>query len=58
MIFFALGLGTLLIGIAAFAGSLQKLPRAGQWMNRIKILSGMLILAFAQYLMFKAGKVQ
>jgi thiol:disulfide interchange protein DsbD len=58
MIFFALGLGTLLIGIAAFAGSLQKLPRAGQWMNRVKILSGLLILAFAQYLMFKAGKVQ
>jgi cytochrome c-type biogenesis protein len=58
MIFFALGLGTILIGIAAFAGTLQKLPRAGAWMNRVKILSGILILAFAQYLMFKAGKAQ
>jgi thiol:disulfide interchange protein DsbD len=57
MIFFALGLGTILIGIAAFAGSIQKLPRAGAWMNKIKIFSGILILAFAQYLMFKAGKV-
>jgi thiol:disulfide interchange protein DsbD len=58
MIFFALGLGTILIAIAAFAGSFQKLPKAGMWMNRVKIFSGILILAFAQYLMFKAGKVQ
>lgn len=56
MIFFALGLGTLLIAIAAFAGSLQRLPRAGAWMNKIKIFSGILILAFSNYLMFKAGK--
>jgi thiol:disulfide interchange protein DsbD len=56
MIFFALGLGTILIAIAAFAGSFQRLPRAGAWMNKIKILSGILILAFSNYLMFKAGK--
>ena len=58
MLFFSLGLGTILILIAAFAGSIQKLPRAGAWMNRIKVLSGILILAFAEYLFFKAGKVQ
>lgn len=58
MLFFAFGLGTILISIAAFAGTFQKLPRAGQWMNRIKVFSGILILAFAQYLIFKAGKVQ
>ena len=57
MLSFAFGLGTILIGIAAFAGSLQKLPRAGQWMNKIKVFSGILILAFAEYLIFKAGKV-
>jgi cytochrome c-type biogenesis protein len=56
MIFFALGLGTILLAIAAFAGSLQKLPRAGQWMNKIKIGSGIMILLFAEYLIFKAGK--
>ncbi len=56
MIFFAFGLGTILIAIAAFAGSLQHLPRSGAWMHRIKILSGILILAFSNYLMFKAGK--
>lgn len=57
MLFFSFGLGTILILIAAFAGSLQKLPRAGHWMNRIKIASGILILMFAEYLIFKAGKV-
>lgn len=56
MLTFAFGLGTILIGIAAFAGTFQKLPRAGQWMNKIKIVSGMLILIFAEYLIFKAGR--
>lgn len=57
MLFFALGLGSVLLLIAAFAGSLQKLPRAGAWMNKIKIFSGILILAFAEYLFFKAGQI-
>jgi cytochrome c-type biogenesis protein len=57
MLFFSFGLGTILILIAAFAGSFQKLPRAGLWMNRIKIGSGILILIFAEYLIYKAGKV-
>lgn len=57
MLFFAFGLGTILILIATFAGTLQKLPRAGQWMNKVKIGSGILILLFAEYLIFKAGKI-
>ena len=57
MMSFAFGLGTILILIATFAGSLQKLPRAGQWMNKIKVGSGILILVFAEYLFFKAGKI-
>ena len=56
MIFFAFGLGTILLAITFFAGSIQKLPRAGAWMNKIKIGSGILILLFAEYLFFKAGK--
>jgi len=56
MLSFSFGLGTILILIAAFAGSLQKLPRAGHWMNKIKIFSGILILLFAEYLIYKAGK--
>jgi thiol:disulfide interchange protein DsbD len=58
MLSFALGLGTLLIGIAAFAGTFQKLPKAGMWMQKIKIFSGILILIFAEYLIFKAGRIQ
>ena len=58
MLFFALGLGTILILIAAFAGNLKKLPRAGAWMNKIKIFSGIMILAFAEYLIFKAGHIR
>jgi len=57
MLFFALGLGTILILIATFAGTLQKLPRAGNWMNKVKVGSGILILLFAEYLFFKAGKI-
>jgi cytochrome c-type biogenesis protein len=56
MIAFALGLGTILLAIAFFAGSFQKLPRAGAWMHKIKIGSGILILLFAEYLIYKAGK--
>ena len=56
MISFAFGLGTILLAIAFFAGSFQKLPRAGAWMHKIKIGSGILILLFAEYLIYKAGK--
>jgi cytochrome c-type biogenesis protein len=56
MLAFAFGLGTILMVIAAFAGNFRKLPRAGAWMNKIKIFSGILILAYAEYLIYKAGR--
>jgi thiol:disulfide interchange protein DsbD len=55
MFAFSLGLGTLLLLIAAFAGALQILPRSGGWMKKVKLASGLLLLAFAQYLMYRAG---
>jgi thiol:disulfide interchange protein DsbD len=55
MVAFSAGLGTLLLVIATFAGALQVLPRSGQWMKTIKMASGLLLLAFADYLMFRAG---
>jgi cytochrome c-type biogenesis protein len=55
MFFFSLGLGTLLLVIAGFAGAMSVLPRSGQWMKTIKTLSGLLLLAFAQYLIYRAG---
>lgn len=57
MLSFSLGLGTLLLVIAFFAGAVQVLPRSGNWMKTIKILSGLLLLAFAQYLIYKAGQL-
>lgn len=56
MLSFSFGLGSILMLIAAFAGSLQKLPKAGAWMSKIKIFSGILILV--SYLIFKAGKAR
>ena len=55
MIAFSAGLGTILILIAAFAGSLQVLPRSGLWMKKIKIGSGLILLGFAEYLFYRAG---
>jgi len=52
---FSLGLGTILLLIAAFAGALKILPRSGRWMEVVKIASGLLLLGFAQYLIYRAG---
>lgn len=57
MFSFSLGLGTLLLVIATFAGAFQVLPRSGQWMKTIKIFSGLILLAFAEYLIYRAGTV-
>jgi thiol:disulfide interchange protein DsbD len=55
MFAFSLGLGTILMLIAAFAGALQILPRSGGWMKTVKLASGLLLLAFAEYLIYRAG---
>jgi thiol:disulfide interchange protein DsbD len=57
MLSYSLGLGTLLLVIAAFAGAIQVLPRTGQWMKTIKIGSGLILLAFAEYLIYRAGSL-
>ena len=55
MMSFSLGLGTLLLVIAAFAGAIQILPRSGNWMKTVKTFSGLILLAFAEYLIYRAG---
>jgi thiol:disulfide interchange protein len=57
MLAFSCGLGTLLILIALFAGALQILPKSGSWMKTIKILSGLILLGFADYLIYTAGSL-
>jgi thiol:disulfide interchange protein DsbD len=55
MVSFSLGLGTLLLAVTLFTGSLQLLPKSGQWMKTIKIGSGLILLAFAELLIYRAG---
>lgn len=57
MLSFSLGLGTLLMVIAVFAGALEFLPRSGKWMKAVKTASGLILLAFAEYLIYRAGTV-
>ena len=57
MISFSLGLGTILLLIAFFAGAMRVLPRSGKWMEKVKTASGLLLLIFAQYLIYRAGQL-
>ena len=57
MFSFSLGLGTLLLTIAAFTGALQILPKSGNWMKTVKLASGLLLLAFGEYLIYRGGKM-
>ncbi len=57
MFSFSLGLGTILLILAAFAGAVQILPRSGHWMKTVKTISGLILLAFAEYLIYRAGSL-
>ncbi len=45
----SLGLGLPYLFLAAFSGSLSRLPRAGEWMEGVKSLFGWILLAMAAY---------
>lgn len=49
LLLFAWGMSVPLLLIGAFSGSLNALPRAGDWMNRVKEFYGFLLLAAALY---------
>ena len=51
LIFFilSLGLGLPLTFLAVFSGSLNKLPRAGQWMVRVRTIMGWVLVLMAAY---------
>lgn len=55
MLAFSAGLGTLLLVIAGFTGALKLMPRSGQWMKAVKVISGLILLVFAEYLIYRAG---
>ena len=49
MFFFSLGLGLIFIFIGTFSGALNKLPRAGMWMERVKVIFSILMVGVAVY---------
>jgi len=53
---FALGMGVLLIVIGTFTGLLTSLPRAGNWLNGIKKIFGVILILIGEYFLITAGK--
>lgn len=53
---FAFGMGALMILLGAFGGAIAALPRSGAWMQRVKTVFGVLMIAVAQYFLIEAGK--
>jgi len=46
---FAMGLGVLFVVIGTFAGVLAALPKAGGWMDKVKLVFGVILIAAAIY---------
>lgn len=55
MFVFALGMGTLLIGVGTFAGLLAGIPKSGLWMTRINRFFGFVMLGIGEYFLIRAG---
>lgn len=53
---FAFGMGALMILLGAFSGLISVLPRSGAWMQRVKIIFGVLMVIIAEYLFIQAGE--
>ncbi len=54
---FAFGMGALMIALGTFgAGALALLPRAGEWMVKIKKAFGIGMILVAEYLLLQAGQ--
>lgn len=49
LLIFAWGMSLPLLIVGAFSGSMNALPKAGEWMNRVKEFYGFLLLAAALY---------
>jgi thiol:disulfide interchange protein DsbD len=54
---FSLGMCTLLVVVGISSGAMSRLPRAGQWMVRIKKLFGVVMLGVAEYYLIKMGQL-
>ncbi|GAB1343406.1 cytochrome c biogenesis protein CcdA [Gemmatimonas sp.] len=54
---FSLGMSALLVAVGLAAGSLDRLPRAGAWMLRVKTTFAVLMLGMTEYYLLQAGQV-
>jgi thiol:disulfide interchange protein DsbD len=54
---FALGLSFLLMLLGIFSGMLSNLPKAGRWMNTVKLVFGLGMFAVAAYFLWKATSI-
>lgn len=54
LLVFALGLGLLLMLLGIFSGLLSSLPRAGPWMERIKVAFGVAMLLVGAWFLYQA----
>lgn len=57
MLFFGTGLALPFFFLALFPGYLQRLPRSGAWMARVKVVMGFLVLAAMLYYLSRVDQV-
>jgi cytochrome c-type biogenesis protein len=56
MFTYAIGMSALLLVIGTFSGALQRLPKAGKWMNVVKKVFGGLMILMGEYFLVQMGK--
>jgi thiol:disulfide interchange protein DsbD len=54
---FSLGMCALLVVVGVSSGGAARLPRAGEWMLRVKRIFGFVMLGVAEYYLIKMGQV-
>ena len=52
---YAFGMGLILLLVGTFTGIAASLPKSGRWLNIIKKVSGIILIACAEYFIIKAG---
>lgn len=56
LLFFALGMGTLIILVGTFTGLATSLPKSGKWTETIKHIFGYALIAVGEYFLVQMGK--
>jgi len=53
---FACGVSTILVLAGTFSGMLANLPKPGAWMERVRKISGLILIAVGEYFLIQAGR--